>query len=310
MNNKITCRSREAREAMRTSTTLSIEVLMIGSILSVTLSCLCLPAQLRAAEAKPLLALQTKHNSGINCVSMSPDKRFALTVNSGGRPKLWDIATRSVLRELKYDAQDIVTVGFSDDSKLAITGALDNTARIWNLADGEQIKIIRVYGQTVPQGYSSVVLFASFLQRNRVLTVSLDGNVVVWNSNNYLEERRMTGPSRISSVDLSPDWSTIAVAYQSNEIWLWNVEGAWLQYGVDRVPGLFDDIEAGRIVRRSFETREERRKGLTLSDNTGIAVQLSPAGTSSLDKPGAFQQPTLFDFRRATSTAMLKVGGQ
>jgi hypothetical protein len=82
----------------------------------------------------------------------------------------------------------------------------------------------------------------------------------------------------------------------------------WLQYGVDRVPKLFDDIRAGRIVKHDVTAREERREGKTLSRNTGIAVQLSSAGTSSLDKPRAFQQPTLFDFKRGPTTSLLNAG--
>lgn len=81
---------------------------------------------------------------------------------------------------------------------------------------------------------------------------------------------------------------------------------AWLQYGVDRVPKLFDDIRAGRIVKRDLTAGEERREGTTLSRNTGVAVQLSQAGTSSLDQPKAFQQPTLFDFRRVASAVSLR----
>jgi len=82
---------------------------------------------------------------------------------------------------------------------------------------------------------------------------------------------------------------------------------AWLQYGVERVPKLFDDIRAGRIVRRDVAKGEEWREGTTLSRNTGIAVHLSPTGTSSLDKPKAFQQPTLFNFRRDTSKVLLRI---
>jgi WD40 repeat protein len=82
---------------------------------------------------------------------------------------------------------------------------------------------------------------------------------------------------------------------------------AWLQYGVDRVPTLFEDIRAGRIVRRNVAAGEERREDATLSRNTGVAVQLSPTGTSSLDKPRAFQQPTLFDFRRSPSAIQIRL---
>jgi uncharacterized caspase-like protein len=53
----------------------------------------------------------------------------------------------------------------------------------------------------------------------------------------------------------------------------------WLEYAAERVPQLYDDIREGRLTR-----------------DTGIAEQVP--GNSSLQKPNAFQQPSIFDFRK------------
>jgi uncharacterized caspase-like protein len=74
-----------------------------------------------------------------------------------------------------------------------------------------------------------------------------------------------------------------AAAQNNNQVAL----EQWLQYGVDRVPTLVDDIRA----RRTRDTRVD---------------ELLDGGTSSLRKPNAFQQPTLFDFRRAPSQVLLR----
>jgi hypothetical protein len=64
-----------------------------------------------------------------------------------------------------------------------------------------------------------------------------------------------------------------------------NTLDGWLQYGVDRVPTLFEEIRAHKI--QDFgESRTIR-----------IDEHLS-AGKSSADKPEAFQKPILFDFRQ------------
>jgi uncharacterized caspase-like protein len=63
---------------------------------------------------------------------------------------------------------------------------------------------------------------------------------------------------------------------------------AWLQYGVDRVPQLYDDLREGRVSR-----------------DTGIDEQMTN-GTSSLRRPETFQQPSLFSFKRQTREVFLR----
>ena len=68
----------------------------------------------------------------------------------------------------------------------------------------------------------------------------------------------------------------------------------WLQYGVDRVPTLY----------RGSAFREVRKFAATSKD-TDIDVEVS-GGTSSLNKPNAFQQPSLFNFNKHQSAVRLK----
>ena len=60
----------------------------------------------------------------------------------------------------------------------------------------------------------------------------------------------------------------------------------WLQYGVDRVPVLYQEVLDGKI-----------QKFTATSKDTDIDMQLS-GGSSSLTKPNAFQQPSLFSFQK------------
>ena len=68
----------------------------------------------------------------------------------------------------------------------------------------------------------------------------------------------------------------------------------WLQYGVDRVPTLYQEVLSGKV-----------RKAAAKSKDTDIDVELS-GGTSSLNKPSAFQQPSLFNFSKQQSSVRLK----
>jgi len=68
---------------------------------------------------------------------------------------------------------------------------------------------------------------------------------------------------------------------------------SWLQYGSERVPTLYEEVLKGRV-----QTFTEGSKDVT------VDVQLS-GGTSTLKRPNAFQQPTLFNFQKRQSTICL-----
>ncbi len=70
----------------------------------------------------------------------------------------------------------------------------------------------------------------------------------------------------------------------------------WLQYGVDRVPTLYNEVLAGRV--QEFTTH---------SKDTNIDEDLS-VGTRSLNKPTAFQQPSLFKFHKRQFAVLLRYG--
>jgi hypothetical protein len=68
----------------------------------------------------------------------------------------------------------------------------------------------------------------------------------------------------------------------------------WLQYGVDRVPTLYEEVLAGKV-----------QKFTATSKDTRIDEELS-GGSSSLKKPHAFQQPSFFNFQKKTTGIRLE----
>jgi hypothetical protein len=81
---------------------------------------------------------------------------------------------------------------------------------------------------------------------------------------NGLEERQAAGPDGKGEITM---------------------EG-WLQYGADRVPKLYEEVQAGKVQRFGVSSKD-----------TNIDVELS-GGKSSLNKPSAFQQPSFFNFQK------------
>jgi hypothetical protein len=68
----------------------------------------------------------------------------------------------------------------------------------------------------------------------------------------------------------------------------------WLQYGVDRVPTLYQEVLTGKV--QTFTPT---------SKDTSIDVELS-GGASSLNKPNAFEQPSLFNFNKHQREVILE----
>jgi uncharacterized caspase-like protein len=70
---------------------------------------------------------------------------------------------------------------------------------------------------------------------------------------------------------------------------------SWLQYAADRVPQLYDEIRDCKFL----DVKKCLHKDIIINE------ELSPAGTSSLRNPTAFQQPSFFNFRKKSGQIVL-----
>jgi WD40 repeat protein len=80
----------------------------------------------------------------VEAVAFSPDGRWALaasgrnSVGTGPKPPLflWNVEQLSLRRTLVEHTEQIVSVAFSPDGKKAVSGAMDDTLVLWDLASG------------------------------------------------------------------------------------------------------------------------------------------------------------------------------
>jgi WD40 repeat protein len=97
------------------------------------------------------------------------------------------------------------TVGFSPNEELALTGAWDATAILWDVRTGKQIR--RFLGHTGP------VLSAVFSPNGQlILTASSDQTARIWRVDNGLEFARSRADSKVVSASFSPDGAHLAIA--------------------------------------------------------------------------------------------------
>jgi WD40 repeat protein/uncharacterized caspase-like protein len=103
----------------------------------------------------PELVVQSGHSGTIMAMAFSRQGLLA-TASTDGTVKLWNGATRQLLRTLSVSRYWVYSVSFSPDGKLLATGSGDNTVRIWEMATARQLNVFQGHGHAV-----KVLVFSS-----------------------------------------------------------------------------------------------------------------------------------------------------
>ncbi len=80
------------------------------------------------------------HQKALAGVAISPNDREVASVDSSGKVKIWDLATRQELQEFQMAATPVGFLAFSPDGKQVYTSDLRNVVSVWSREDGKLIK--------------------------------------------------------------------------------------------------------------------------------------------------------------------------
>jgi hypothetical protein len=170
-----------------------------------------IPAPNVADSKAPFLAPST---GLVWAAAFSPDSRYIVTVGGNGA-RLWDMKTGK--EQISFSPNGAVaSANFSLDGHWIVTGSWDNSAKIWDVESGHDVRKL--------VGHRGYVNAASFSPDGKwVLTASDDRTARLWDTKTGEVVRDFVGhKDRVTAAVFSPDGDHVLTASADKTARLWD----------------------------------------------------------------------------------------
>ena len=219
----------------------------------------------------------TRHSGPVGALAFSPDGRNLVAgfgsknmLTRSGAPtplKIWEVASRRLIRRLNGPRNYCVSLDFSRDGTLLASGSHDGTATLWSTATWIKLQTLEnqdkdsLYAQS---GAPAMVEDVAFSPDGKTLAMaSREGSVQLWDVATGKHLETLKGHSSVvSAVVFSPDGRTMASGSHDQTVRLWNIETRRELMQLD--PG---NIELGYVQTLAFSPDGKR----LLAGGTGTA---------------------------------------
>lgn len=163
---------------------------------------------------KPGKEVLEAHQSGVTCVTYSPDGSRLATCGLDGKIKLWSSATNDLIFALDAHAGDVNKVAFSPDGQWLVSGGDDGRVRVWNIAAKSKSLDLKHAGR---------VFEVAFSQDGQYLISAGDGKFIrLWDSRTGEPAGTFLG-NGVTGLAVSSNSALIATAHQDLMVRIWDV---------------------------------------------------------------------------------------
>jgi WD40 repeat protein len=163
----------------------------------------------------------------LNWVAFSPRGRYALSAGRDGLVRLWRLPAADemperwqqtdVIRRFEGHTDQVWSVAVSPDGKKAVTASADKTARLWDVATGQELKCFTEHEDTV--------YCAAFSpDGQRIVSGSRDKTVRLWDTESGKQLQRFDERDEVWWVAFSPDGCSVLSAGKDTTIRLWDIK--------------------------------------------------------------------------------------
>jgi WD40 repeat protein len=144
----------------------------------------------------------------------SPDGKW-IAAGSDSDVKIWDAATKRVVKTLSGHSAKVLTVAFSRDGKSLVSGARDNMVLIWDLAGNQPVRRLA--------GHSGQVYSVTFSSDGKlVASAGFDQKVIVWDVASGQPVKTLPGTNKMMDAIFSADDAWLATADQDGDVTVWD----------------------------------------------------------------------------------------
>ncbi|NJM23326.1 MAG: WD40 repeat domain-containing protein [Richelia sp. SM1_7_0] len=130
------------------------------------------------------------HNDSVNTIAASSNGKYIISGSSDKTIRVWNLKTKEYLI-LKGHTEAVNSVIVSYDSRYCLSASGDKTIKIWNIETEENISIRDINNtllkpNTTPFCHTTAVTSIGIsLDGRRIVSISEDKNIKVWNITNY-----------------------------------------------------------------------------------------------------------------------------
>ena len=130
------------------------------------------------------------HNDEVLCAAISPNGKYLVSGGKDRMVRVWDIHNQTQVKSFLGHRDSITGITFDQENDQFYTVSKDRSLKMWNLRE-------MAYMDT-HYGHHSDILGIESFSRDRVITCSMDNQVIFWKVN---EDSELLYPSRLHSVD-------------------------------------------------------------------------------------------------------------